>query len=92
MRRQQDADALMLEIADDLQEFRCRLRIKTRRRLVEDRDLPPPSSGGERQPLAHAARKRSDAAIHDLGEPDMRERRGDLLPAFLPFSPIRRAV
>ena len=83
----------LLEIADDREQLVRGLRIETRRRLVEDRDLRILHQDfGKAQPLAHAAREGRDALVGDVQEPDMRRARSDALLALLRSSPISRAV
>ena len=64
------------------------LRVETRRRLVEDRDLRVLHQDfGKPEPLAHAAREGRDALVRHVGEPDMRERSLDLLLALRAIEP-----
>ena len=54
------------------------------RRLVEDGDLRALHQDlGKPQPLAHAARKRADAIVGELGKADPIERVGNALFAFV---------
>ena len=93
MRRQQHRDALVLEALDHLQELEGRLRIETGGRLVENGDLGLLHQDfGKPEPLAHAARKRRDPLVGDVGEPHARERRGDAAAPAPAGMPIRRAV
>ena len=58
MRRQQDADALRLQRADQLEQLDARLRIEPVGRLVEDGDARRPSSRFRPGPAAGACRAR----------------------------------
>jgi hypothetical protein len=88
MGRQQHGHALVLEVADDVEQFCRRLRVETGGRLVEDRDLRLfHQDFSKAEPLAHAARECPHALVGDIREPNMGERRLDVLLAFLPFEP-----
>src|SRR5690242_9897708 len=79
MRRQQHADAVVLEVADDLQQLSSRLRVEARGGLVEDRDLRLFHQDlGKTQPLAHTAREGIDRPVDHLAQTDMCERRSNL--------------
>src|ERR1700704_2150918 len=75
MRGEQNADAAVLELADDLEQLDRRLRVEARGRLVEDRNLRVLHQDlGEPGALAHAAREGLSPLVDHVREPDMDER------------------
>ena len=64
-----------LSAADHVEELDRRLRVESRGRLVEDRDLGLLHQDlGEAEALAHAAREGGDALVGDVGQPHPRQR------------------
>src|SRR5262249_46948396 len=83
MRRQQYRDVAVLQVADDFQKLDGRLRIETRGRLVEDRDLRILQQYlGDAKTLSHTTRECGDPLADDIVQADMVERRRDLLVRF----------
>src|SRR5690606_9560104 len=70
VRRQQDGDALVAQLADDADEQPRRVRVKAERRLVHDDDLRTLQQQlGHRQTLTHPAGERLDRLVGDIGQP-----------------------
>ena len=82
MRGQQHAHAVLLELADDIEQLDRRLRIETRGRLVEDRDLRVLHQDFGKRRAAGACRARRSAPRLSMTseQPDMLERGVDLAP------------